>query len=76
MGVSGTVIPPSVITINDVTPQDRTFILRNWFEYVNEESEWTLEVLHTTPFGTERLAYVSFYVNMTISMCGQVFSSE
>lgn len=76
LGTQGIVLNPSIITIADVTPQDRTFILRNWDHVLPQDGQFTMEVLHTTPWGTERLAFVSFFADRTIEVNGQIFSSE
>jgi hypothetical protein len=76
LGTVGTILNSSIITIADVTPQNRTFILRNWDHLVPDDGRFTMEVLHTTPWGTERLGSVSFFADRTIEVNGQVFSSE
>ena len=76
LGATGTTIPATVTPINDTTPQERTVILREWSSFVPTEGQWTMEVLHTTPFGTERLTNVSFNVSKTIEIHGQIYSSE
>lgn len=76
LGHQGTTVSGSIIPLDDVTPQDRTFVLRHWSDQLQGDGPWTLEVLHTTPFGTERLHYVSFTMNSTIEVRGQIFSSE
>lgn len=76
LGTTGLTLNSSIITISDVTPQDRTFILRNWDHFLQQDGLHTMEVLHTTPWGMERLAYVPFHANRTIEVNGQIFSSE
>ena len=76
LGTLGTTINSSIITIADVTPQNRTFILRNWDHLLQQDGQFTMEVLHTTPWGTERLGFVSFIADRTIQVNGQIFSSE
>lgn len=76
LGTTGTTLNSSIITIADVTPQDRTFILRNWDNFLPQDGQFTMEVLHTTPWGTERLAYRTFFADRTIEVNGQIFSSE
>lgn len=76
LGTTGTTINSSIIPIADVTPQDRTFILRNCDNFLTDDGQYTIEVLHTTPWGTERLALVMFFADRTIEVTGQVFSSE
>jgi hypothetical protein len=76
LGTIGTTLNSSIITIADVTPQNRTFILRNWDHVLPDDGRFTMEVLHTTPWGTERLGFVSFIAKRTIEVNGQIFSSE
>ena len=76
LGTIGTTLNSSIITIADVTPQNRTFILRNWDHVLPDDGRFTMEVLHTTPWGTERLGFVTFLAKRIIEVNGQIFSSE
>lgn len=76
LGTVGTTVPESTIVIKDVTPQTRTLILRDWSAVPTSDGAWTLEVLHKTPFGTERLAYTTFVADVNVEVNGQIISSE
>jgi hypothetical protein len=61
-GVTGTMVPRSDITINDNVPANRTIMLDNYGAIFTADGLWTMELLTRTPFGTDRLAQVSFTV--------------
>lgn len=61
-GVAGTILPGSTITVDDSVPTDRTLVLGNYGPVFDSDGLWTLELLTRTPFGTDRIAHVSFQV--------------
>ncbi len=61
-GVTGNVLPGSRITLDDSVPADRTLVLGNYGSVFDSNGLWTLEILTQTPFGTDRIAQVSFSV--------------
>lgn len=76
LGVEGTVVPGSVVTLADSVPQDRVLQIRNWDKALKEDGVWTLELLHETPFGLERLDYVTFSIDRTMEVHGSVTTIE
>ena len=66
LGVVGKTLPGSVLVINDSIPQSRVLTLKDYDAVFDTEGRWTLELLTVTPFGTDRLAYVSFDIDRII----------
>lgn len=73
---TGTVVPGSVLVLNESVPQNRTITLRNYDEAFDADGRWTMELLTTTPFGTDRLAFVSFDLDRTLKVNGTVTTIE
>lgn len=61
-GITGTTIPGSSVVINGSVPVNRTIIAANYGPIFDSDGVWTMELLTKTPFGTDRLALVSFIV--------------
>lgn len=76
LGVSGKVIPGSSLVISDEIPQDRVILVKDYGEVFDADGLWTVELLTETPFGIDRLAHVTFEVNLTIRVTGTVTSME
>jgi hypothetical protein len=76
LGTVGKIIPGSAVTINDSIPQDRVLILEDYDAIFDEDGRWTMELLTVTPFGIDRLAYVSFDLDRTIKMNGAFTTIE
>lgn len=76
LGTTGTVVPGSALVVNDSIPQDRVLVVTNYDSVVTEDGKWTIELLTKTPFGTDRLAYVTFKVDRTIDMNGTFTTIE
>jgi hypothetical protein len=76
LGVSGSIVPGSAVTVNDSVPQNRILDLKNYDSVFDEDGRWTMELLTVTPFGTDRLAYVSFDLDRTINMNGSFTTIE
>lgn len=68
VGKTAKIIPGSGLVVNDSVPQSRTLTLSNYDKVFDSEGRWTMELVTVTPFGTERLAQVSFDVDRTIKM--------
>jgi len=62
LGTTGTLVPGSSITLNDSIPANRVLTLSNYDAVFDSDGLWTMELLTQTPFGTDRLAHVSFTV--------------
>lgn len=72
LGVSGSILPGSALIINDTTPQSRVLTLNKYDSVFTQDGQWTVELLTSTPFGIDRLAYVTFTLNRTIKVNGTV----
>lgn len=76
LGTDGTVLPGSGLIIYDVTPHDRTLVIDDWSEAVEESGQYTIELLTATPFGVDRLDYVTFHINRDIKINAGVTTIE
>ncbi len=76
LGTTGTIVPGSQLNINDSIPNSRVLTLSNYDSSFNSDGRWTLELLTVTPFGIDRLAYVSFVIDRTIEVNGAVTTIE
>ncbi|WP_193212850.1 hypothetical protein [Luteolibacter marinus] len=62
-GVTGTIVPGSTVTIDDSVPADRVVTVDDYGSVFDSGGLWTMELVTQTPFGTDRLACVSFTVH-------------
>ncbi len=76
LGKTGTIVPGSSIIINDTVPQSRTLNLQDYDSAFTDDGTWTMEILTKTPFGLERLAYVSFVLDRTIQTNANITTAE
>jgi hypothetical protein len=42
--------------------------LKNYESIFDSDGRWTMEIVTKTPFGTDRLAYVSFDIDRTMKL--------
>lgn len=75
-GFVGTIVPGSAVVVNESVPQNRLLTLSNWASVLTADGTWTMELLTSTPFGIDRLGWVSFTVDRTISVNGTVTTFE
>lgn len=75
-GVTGTAVPGSGLIVYEGAPQSRVLTVDNWDAAISDDGRWTLELLTATPFGIDRLAYVSFDVDRTLNINGSVTTIE
>ncbi|QJE97652.1 hypothetical protein [Luteolibacter luteus] len=77
LGKEGINVPVSY-TNTKAVPDDKTLIIDDFTGVFDEggDGQWTLEVLNTSPFGIDRLAYVTFQLNRTIRFNGSITSQE
>ena len=68
LGTQGRIVPGSAVTIHDSVPVDRVLVLDEYDEVFDEDGRWTMELLTDTPFGIDRLAYVTFDLDRTIKV--------
>jgi len=76
LGTTGTIVPGSSLIINDSVPNSRVLSLTSYDSIFDSDGVWTMELLTKTPFGTDRLAYVTFTLNRTIKMNSTVTTIE
>lgn len=76
LGKTGTIVPGSSIIINDTVPQSRTLNLQDYDSAFTDDGTWTMEILTKTPFGLERLTYVSFVLDRTIQTNASIITAE
>jgi len=76
LGTVGTLVPGASLVVNGSIPRNETLNVRNWDSVIPTDGVWTLEVLTETPFGTDRLGFVSFTVDRAIKVNGSVTSVD
>ena len=76
LGVAGERVPGSSILVDSSVPRSERLVLKNWDTVIPTDGVWTLEVITITPFGTDRLGYVSFEVDRAIKVNGSVTSVD
>ena len=76
LGKVGKIVPGSALVLNETIPQNRALTINNWDQLFNTDGRWTLEVLTWTPFGIDRLIYMSFDLDRTINLNGTVTSVD
>jgi len=76
LGMRGKIVPGSGLVIGDSIPQSRVLSLMNYDTIFDSDGRWTLELLTVTPFGTDRLSYVSFDLDRTIETNGSFTTIE
>ena len=76
LGTTGVVVPGSAKTYAETVPQEATLTLTNWDSVFDADGTWTLEVVTVTPFGIDRLAYVTFDLDRTIEVNSNITTSD
>jgi len=76
LGTTGTIVSGSSLVINDSVPQNRVLIVDKYDSVFDSDGRWTMELLTSTPFGIDRLAYVSFTLERTIEVHGSITTIE
>ncbi len=68
LGTVGTIVPGSALVICSSVPQSRVLTLNQCDSVFTADGRWTIELLTVTPFGIDRLSYVTFNLNRIITM--------
>lgn len=76
LGTEGVVIPGSGLVHYDSVPQDRTLVIDDWDTAIDDSGQYTIELLTVTPFGIDRLDYVTFDIDRRIEVNGSVVTVE
>jgi hypothetical protein len=72
LGRVGAIVPGSSLLIKDAVPQDRVLTLSAYDQVFDDDGQWTMELVTATPFGLDRLTYLTFTLNRTLQMNGTV----
>jgi hypothetical protein len=76
LGKTGAILPGSQRIFNEPEPQDRVLSLSNYDSVFDSDGQWTIELVTKTPFGIDRLDYVTFELDRTIRMNGSFTTIE
>lgn len=76
LGTTGTMVPGSNLVISDSIPSNRVLLVNDYDSIFDADGLWTMELLTETPFGTDRLAYLSFTLDRTIEVISGVSTME
>lgn len=70
LGSGPTSRPDETSSFSSVVAMDK------WDIHIDKDGPWTVELRTNTPFGVDRLAYVTFEINRSIEVQGSVTTSE
>ena len=76
LGVTGKTVPGSILVLNESVPQCRVLTLKGYDSVLDSEGPWTMELLTLTPFGIDRLAYVTFSLDRMIKVNSNLTTIE
>lgn len=76
LGTGGTLIAGASVMIDSAVPRNRKLRIKKWDDAIRHDGTYTIEVLTSTPFGIDRLSYMTFDVKRTIQFNGNVTSIE
>lgn len=68
------IVLSSYVLIDDRVPQDRELLLDDMREYFEGSDEFTLEVLHETPFGVDILARKTVRMKQRLTVRGTLYA--
>lgn len=68
LGTEGTILPGSALAVDESVPQNRVLVIDNYGDALGADGVWTIELLTKTPFGIDRLAYVTFNLDRTMKV--------
>jgi hypothetical protein len=70
LNTTGSQVPGSVLVWNDSKSKSTVIPLSDYDSVFTKDGTYTMELLTVTPFGTDRLSYVTFTVNRNIEVRG------
>jgi len=76
LGTVGKIIPGSALVIDEPSPRDHTLVVDNYAQSLGADGVYTIELLTKTPFGIDRLAYVTFNLDRTMKINGSFSTIE
>jgi len=76
LGTVGKIISGSARIVNNTIPENHNITISGWDSEMDSDGTWTLELLISTPFGIDRLGYVTFDLDRTIGVRSTLTTSE
>lgn len=76
LGTEGTLVPGGSLVLNETVATSRVLVLDNYDAVITGDGRWTMELLTLTPFGIDRLDYVTFEIDRTIELNGTFTTME
>lgn len=70
IGTNGTRLTENVAIVNDIIPRNMTMRFTQLDSILTDNGEWTLEVLTRTPFGIERLNFLTLNIDRDLKLRG------
>ena len=68
LGTEGKILPGSALVIDEPVPQNRVLVINDYSDVLGADGLWTIELLTQTPFGIDRLGYVTFNLDRTMKV--------
>lgn len=68
LGTVGTKLPGSILVLDQDKPEDRVLRVDKWASTLEQDGLHTIELLHQTPFGIDRLDHVTVQVNRVLQV--------
>lgn len=76
LNTEGKIINGSALALDESVPQDRVLVVSDYADALGADGIWTIELITKTPFGIERLAYVTFNLDRTMKVNGTFTTIE
>ena len=76
LNTAGKILPGSALALNESVPQDRVLVVDDYSEALGSDGIWTIELLTKTPFGVDRLSYITFTLDRTMKVNGAFTTIE
>lgn len=71
VGTNGTRLSESMAIVNDVKPDNKVLSFKTLNTILNDNGEWTFEVLTKTPFGIERISWQTIVIDRNLELRAQ-----
>ena len=76
LGTIGTKLPGSVLVLDQDKPDDRTIVVAEWSSLLQADGLHTIELLTETPFGIDRLDYLTINIDLVLQVRGTLTTIE
>ena len=76
LGTEGQKIDGTILVLDQDTKEDRILSIDDWGGNLDAEGDYTMELVTETPFGTERLSYLTFEVDRVLAVNAQIGDFE